>query len=117
MTFELLPQDEPGNPLPDVPPGFADALCSGSRTTSGGGGSGAGWPFCSWPSASGRPSRSSTCCARGGRMADRGREPYRRSLFLTRLRCSSQVKVKITLTSALCPLPSAFCLAKLTRHG
>src|SRR5260221_294952 len=26
MTFELLPQDEPGNPLLDVPPGFTDAL-------------------------------------------------------------------------------------------
>ena len=22
MPFELLPQDEPGNPLPDLPPGF-----------------------------------------------------------------------------------------------
>ena len=26
MTFDLLPQDEPGNPLPDTPPGFTDAL-------------------------------------------------------------------------------------------
>ena len=26
MTFELLPQDEPGNPLLDVPPG-----CIGAR--------------------------------------------------------------------------------------
>ena len=26
MTFDLLPEDEPGNPLPDVPPGFTDAL-------------------------------------------------------------------------------------------
>ncbi len=26
MTFELLPRDEPGNPLLDVPPGFTDAL-------------------------------------------------------------------------------------------
>jgi hypothetical protein len=26
MTYELLPQDEPGNPLPDAPPGFIDSL-------------------------------------------------------------------------------------------
>ena len=26
MTFDLLPQDEPGNPLLDTPPGFTDAL-------------------------------------------------------------------------------------------
>lgn len=26
MPYDLLPQDEPGNPLPDTPPGFTDSL-------------------------------------------------------------------------------------------
>jgi S1-C subfamily serine protease len=26
MTYELLPEDEPGNPLPDVPAGFTDSV-------------------------------------------------------------------------------------------